>query len=276
LRALALLASLATSLAWAGEATVIRPSAFIGGDATYFVVLDGQPLRDLETRQYVRFDVPAGRHSLSVRCPKALTLTYAETSLEAEFGAAPLFFVVRPKFDCVTLERVDEKAAAPLLANSKLRADTHTTYEAGRVLASGPVETRDTTPAPGAAPANQGDIAALTSAWVDAFNSRDAARIAALYDPQAVLFGLDAKTPVSGTAAIDAYYGQAAGDATARVALGEHRVRGYGDMVVDGGICNFFGVRDGKAELVPARYTLVYRKRGGKWLIVAHHSSRVP
>lgn len=255
---------------------MIRPTSFIGADATYFVVLDGHPLRDLEAREHVRFDVPAGRHTLAVRCPKPLTLTYAETTLDADFGAAPLFFVVKPKFDCVSLARVDAQAAAPLLANSRLRTDTRTTYEEGRVLAAGPVETRDTTPAPGAAPASRDDISALTAAWVDAFNSRDAARIAALYDPQAVLIGTDAKKPVSGTAAIDAYFRQAAADPSARVALGEHLARGYGDVAVDSGVANFFGVRDGKAELVPARYTFVYRKRGGKWLIVEQHSSRVP
>jgi len=272
LRALAVLAALACSAAWAGEVTVIRPHSFIGADATYYVVLDGQPLRDVETRQHVRFDVPAGRHTLSVRCPKALTLTYAETNVDAEFGAEPAFFVVAPKFDCVTLQRVDAKAAAPLLANTRLRADTRTTYEEGRVLASGPVETRDTTPPP----ASREDISALTSAWIEAFNSRDAARIAALYDAQAVLIAMDARQPVSGMAAIDAYFRQAMADATARAALGEHRARAYGDVAVDSGVYNLFTARDGKAALVPARYTFVYRKRGDKWLIVEHHSSRVP
>jgi uncharacterized protein (TIGR02246 family) len=252
--------------------TVIRPHSFIGADATYYVVLDGRPLRDVETRQHVRFDVPAGRHTLSVRCPKALTLTYAETTVEVEFGADPVFFVVAPRFDCVTLQRVDAKAAAPLLANTRLRADTGTTYEEGRVLASGPVETRDTTPAP----ASRQDVSALTAAWAEAFNSRDAARIAALYDPQAVLIATEAKKPLSGSAAIGAYFRQAAADATARVALGEHTARAYGELAIDSGVYSFFRVRDGKAELVPARYTFVYRKRGDQWLIVEHHSSRVP
>jgi hypothetical protein len=47
-------------------------------------------------------------------------------------------------------------------------------------------------------------------------------------------------------------------------------------MAIDSGLYNFFFVREGKALLVPARYTFVYRKRDGKWLIVEHHSSRVP
>ncbi len=58
--------------------------------------------------------------------------------------------------------------------------------------------------------------------------------------------------------------------------LGEQHVRVYGDTAVDSGTYTFWLTRDGKIEAVPARYSLVYRNRGGKWLIVDHHSSRVP
>jgi hypothetical protein len=34
--------------------------------------------------------------------------------------------------------------------------------------------------------------------------------------------------------------------------------------------------RDGKAVVRPARFSLVYRNRGGRWLIMDHHSSVVP
>ena len=113
MRALAVLALLLPVAAHAGEVTVIRPTAFIGADSTYFIVLDGRPLRDIETRQHVRFDVPSGRHTLAVRCPKSLSLQYAETRVEEELGPAPAFFVIEPKFDCVTISRIDARAAAP-------------------------------------------------------------------------------------------------------------------------------------------------------------------
>ena len=269
MRTLAVLAALLSLPAHAGEVTVIRPSAFIGADSTYYVALDGRPLRDIEARQHVRFDVPGGRHSLAVRCPKALSLQYAETRIEEEFGATPAFFVIEPKFDCVTISRVDARAAAPLLGNSTLRTDTGTTYAEGKVQPSAGVETREVPPAP------RGEVENLTAAWVDAFNSGDPARIASLYDGESVLIGTTAKQPVSGTAAITAYFRQVAGNA-ARVAQGEHTLRAYGDMAIDSGLYNFFFVREGRAVLLPARYTFVYRKRDGKWLIVEHHSSRVP
>ena len=273
MRTLAVLALLVPLGASAGEVTVIRPTAFIGADSTYYVVLDGRPLRDIETRQHVRFDVPNGRHALAVRCPKALTLEYAESRIEEEFGAAPAFFVIEPKFDCVTISRIDARAAAPLIGNSTLRADTGTSYEEGKVQPRAGSEASPPASPPREAP--QGEIAGLTAAWVEAFNSGDVARLASLYDPQAVLIGTTAKQPVSGAAAISAYFRQVAGNA-ARVAPGEHLLRAYGDVAVDSGLYSFFFVREGKAVLVPARYTFVYRKHDGKWLIVEHHSSRVP
>lgn len=265
MRTLAVLALFASVAVYAGEVTVIRPSAFVGADVTYYVLVDGRPLRDIETRQHVRFDVPAGPHGLSVRCPKALSLTYAETRIDQEFGAAPAFFVVEPKFDCVTLRPVDARSAAPLLASTSLRpGDAASTYRQGTVEASAPIVTQEV------------DSVPVSAAWVDAYNSRDPARIASLYDTDAVLIGTSAQKPAVGRAAIAAYFRDAASRPTARVALGEHRTRLYGDTAVDSGLYNFFEAAGGSATLTPARYTFVYRKRDGKWLIVEHHSSRVP
>lgn len=282
MRALAALLVFCCAGAWAAQVTVIRPRSFIGEDLTYYVALDGRPLRDIEMRQHVRFDVPAGRHSLAVRCPKPLSLTYAETKIEDDFGPAPAFFVIEPKYDCVTVRRVDARAAAPLLGNSTLRTDTATSYREGRVEASTAFdsaggEAREARPAAAAVPAAAPEeLSALTAAWVDAFNSRDPARIVALYDPQAVLIGTRARKPAAGSAAIAAYFSDAPSRPMNRVALGEHTLRAYGDVAIDSGLYNFFQVQDGKATLVPARYTFVWRKRDGKWLIVEHHSSRVP
>lgn len=276
LAALSLLLPLATQ---AGQVTVIRPAAFIGADSPYYVMLDGKLARDIESREHVRFNVTPGRHVLAVRCPKAMFSTYAETTSEQAFGADAAFFVIEPKFDCVTITALDAKAAAPLVANTRLRpAEAPSTYTEGKVEA---VPVSGATPSAAAeartaeAPAKD-EIAAATAAWVDAFNSRDPGRIVALYEPDAVLIGTSARKPAAGTAAIAAYFRDAPNRPMNRVALGEHTARVYGDMAIDSGLYNFFQVSDGKAVLVPARYTFVYRKRDGKWRIVEHHSSRVP
>jgi uncharacterized protein (TIGR02246 family) len=276
LRALAGLAAFVALAAQAGEVTVIRPTAFIGAESPYYVMLDGKLASDLESREHVRFNVAPGRHVLAVRCPKGMFSTYAETRRPQDFGAGPAFFVVEPSSDCVTITPVDARAAAPLLANTRLRpAETASTYTEGAVEASTPAAALAPAVAAPAAAAKD-EIGAATAAWIDAFNSRDPARLTSLYDPEAVLIGTSARQPAAGSAAIAAYFRDAPKRPMDRVALGEHTVRVYGDVAIDSGLYNFFQVSDGKAAVTPARYTFVYRKRDGKWLIVEHHSSRVP
>jgi uncharacterized protein (TIGR02246 family) len=119
-------------------------------------------------------------------------------------------------------------------------------------------------------------VAAATAAWRAAYDSRDPARIAAMYDSDAVLWGTTAKTVAPSPAAIAEYFKDAGKQPNARVAFGEQHIRVYGDVAVNTGYYTFSNVRDGKEVSVPARFTMAFRNRDGKWLIVDHHSSRVP
>jgi hypothetical protein len=118
--------------------------------------------------------------------------------------------------------------------------------------------------------------AQTTGAWQNAYNSRDPARITAMYDTDAVLWGTTAKTIAPNPAAIAEYFKGAAKRPNARVTFSEEFLRVYGDMVVSTGYYTFSDVSDGKATSRPARFSMTFRNRGGKWLIVAHHSSLVP
>jgi uncharacterized protein (TIGR02246 family) len=117
------------------------------------------------------------------------------------------------------------------------------------------------------------DVAAATQAWVAAYDSRDPARITALYDPEAVFWGTSAKTVSASPGAIAEYFKDAGKRPNARVTLGEQHIRVYGDVAVNTGYYTFSDVRDGQNVSIPARYTFVYRHRDGKWWIVDHHSS---
>lgn len=119
-------------------------------------------------------------------------------------------------------------------------------------------------------------VAAATAAWRAAYDSRDPARITAMYDSDAVLWGTTAKTVAATPAAVAEYFKDAPKSPNARVAFGEQHIRVYGDVAVNTGYYTFSNVRDGQPVSVPARFTMVFRNRDGKWLIVAHHSSRVP
>lgn len=132
------------------------------------------------------------------------------------------------------------------------------------------------TGAGGSGSAGTSQIAAATAAWRAAYDSRDPARITAMYDSDAVLWGTTAKTVAATPAAIGDYFKDAAKRPNARVTFGEQHNRLYGDVGVSTGYYAFSDVRDGQTVSRPARYTMVFRQRDGQWRIVAHHSSVVP
>ena len=124
--------------------------------------------------------------------------------------------------------------------------------------------------------AGNDQVAATTAAWRAAYDSRDPARITGMYDSDAVFWGTTAKTVAANPAAVAEYFKDAPKSPNARVTFGEQHIRVYGDLAVNTGYYTFSNVRDGQPVSVPARFTMVFRNRDGKWLIVAHHSSRVP
>ena len=97
-----------------------------------------------------------------------------------------------------------------------------------------------------------------------------------MYESDAVLWGTSAKTVAANPAAVAEYFKDAGKRPSARVAFGDQHIRVYGDVGVNTGSYTFSDVRDGQTVSVPARFTMVFRNRDGRWLIVAHHSSRVP
>ena len=59
--------------------------------------------------------------------------------------------------------------------------------------------------------------------------------------------------------------------------LDEHHVREFGELAINSGIYTFrFANPLEGVNGVTARYTFVYQWRGGRWLIIEHHSSRMP
>ena len=120
------------------------------------------------------------------------------------------------------------------------------------------------------------EIAAATAAWRAAYDSRDAARIASHYALDAVLWGTSAKTIAAAPTSIANYFKDAAARPNARVVFGEQHVRVYGELAANTGYYTFTDIRDGKDTSLPARFSLLFRRQAGKWLIVDHHSSRLP
>ena len=261
------------------EVTVIRPRSTVQAEYPFYIVVADQPVFDLRNGEHTRFRVSSGRQALTIRCLGGPVSKPLEARIEHDFPArGAAYFLVEPKFDCAGIQAVEAAGAASSIATTRFRAlgkvnpMAQATGEAPAVFSSQPAP-----PMPAGITAHE-RIAAATTAWVDAFNKRDTTRLVGLYDPEAVLWGTSAQRIAAGPAAIGEYFKSL--DAPQRSAvtasIGEQRIRVYGDTAIDTGTYTFWIIRDGKQEPVPARYSLVYRNRDGKWLIVDHHSSRIP
>jgi len=120
------------------------------------------------------------------------------------------------------------------------------------------------------------DIDAATQAWVAAYNSRDPKQIVALYAPDAVFWGTGSPILRDTPEAIAEYFSGEPSRPNGRVEIGGHRVRVWGDVAASTGSYTFTDVRNGQTIQRPARFSFVYRRVNGRWMIVDHHSSAVP
>lgn len=118
-------------------------------------------------------------------------------------------------------------------------------------------------------------VAAATAEWISTFNTRDAARISALYAPDAILWGTVSQTIRTTPGEILEYFeDSSAKRPNLRMILGEYHVRLYGDIAINSGYYSSRNPVEGKDVVIPMRFTFTYRKEGDRWMIVNHHSSR--
>jgi len=279
-RLLAVTLAAAAASAVAAEVTVIRTKSIISEEWPFYVLVgnEARPIADLRSGERVTFQVPAEARSIVIHCPKASGSGYDENRVDYDFKAnARAFFVINPSFECVSIEALDARAATRHINATRNRlAGRPIDYVAPKAPESAAMAATAASlaaPAPtGSAPQQQ--VAAATAAWAEAFNNRDAARLSGLYDAQATLSDSAEKAPRIGTAAIADYYANAVKRRTQRVALGERSIRFLGgSAAIDSGTFTYFDMSDGKPVTTPGRYSLTYEHRGGKWLIVDHHTS---
>ena len=118
-------------------------------------------------------------------------------------------------------------------------------------------------------------VAAATAEWIATFNTRDAARISALYAPDAILWGTVSQTIRTTPQEILEYFEESSAKRPKlRMFLGEYHVRLYGDIATNSGYYTSRNPVDGKEVVIPMRFTFTYRREGERWMIVNHHSSR--
>ena len=242
----------------ATEVTVIRPRSIVQAEWPFYIVVGDQPVFDLRNGENTRFRMSSGRQTLIIRCVNGLSEKPIDVRIEENLPArGAAYFIIEPKSDCVAIRPVDAGSAASDLRTTRFRAVgtvspiAQMTGDAPAVFTTKPAAPVIATPAS----TNQSVTGAI-AAWIEAFNSRDVARIASLYDADAVLRDASGQRLAAGPGAIAQYLGNA--KTPAQVSAGEQDIRTYGDTALVSGT-NTLG-----------RYNVVYRNRGGKWLIVDH------
>lgn len=122
------------------------------------------------------------------------------------------------------------------------------------------------------------EIKGTTAAWVEAFNVRDARRIGALYAPDAVFWGTVSPTiRITPDQVLEYFDASVTRSPKLRIGVHEQHVRVYGDTATNSGVYISRNPQPGVGDLLSvSRFTFVYQRREGQWLIVAHHSSRMP
>lgn len=128
----------------------------------------------------------------------------------------------------------------------------------------------------GARADDRSDVEAATLRWIDAFNRRSSTDIVALYAPDAVFFGTSSPVLRDRPELVRDYFKSLATMADAVISMGDHRVQVFGRVAINTGYYTRTAMQDGKEVKNPARFSFVYEKRGGQWLIVNHHSSAFP
>jgi uncharacterized protein (TIGR02246 family) len=119
------------------------------------------------------------------------------------------------------------------------------------------------------------DIAQLFDDWNQALQTGDPDAVVATYAQDALLLPTMSNMPRDTPSEIRDYFVHfLAGKPVGRI--DERLIRIGCNTAMDSGLYTFTLNREGKTVDVPARYTFEYAYQDGKWLIVGHHSSRMP
>lgn len=121
------------------------------------------------------------------------------------------------------------------------------------------------------------EVHARFERWIATFNSHDPDRLSQLYDYDARLLSTGgSEKPLDGRETIRVYFipFKKRGDFVAF----DHddAVKVVSNIGIETGYYHFNTDPNGKPDIWVSRYTFVFEKKDGNWMIVHHHSSRVP
>lgn len=118
------------------------------------------------------------------------------------------------------------------------------------------------------------ELLGLLRGWAEAVGSGDVTRVTRLYAEDAVLVAtFDEEIKRNPNGIRDYFTRFLARRPCVTFEEGEQEGHVHGEMAILSGAYHFV-LEDGIH--VSARYTFAYAKEGGRWIIIQHHSSRIP
>lgn len=122
----------------------------------------------------------------------------------------------------------------------------------------------------------QAEIAALFDKWNETLQTGGPYDMAMLYAEDGVLLPTVSNQPRNNRPEIADYF-EHFQQKKPRGTINEQYIDVLdGNTAINQGIYTFDMLKDGEPTFVVARYSYVYEKVGGKWLIKSHHSSAMP
>ena len=109
--------------------------------------------------------------------------------------------------------------------------------------------------------------------WIEGISKGDASYMASLYAENAILHGTVSTVIRQGHALILEYFEATEANPPVMNFVEPQHIRVFGDTAVNTG---YYETRFGNGNAIRLRYSFVYHKEGEHWLIVDHHSSRMP
>jgi uncharacterized protein (TIGR02246 family) len=121
------------------------------------------------------------------------------------------------------------------------------------------------------------EVHARFEQWIATFNSHDADRLSQLYDQDARLLSTGGnEKPLDGRETIHVYFIPFMNRRDTVAFDHDDAVKVFSNIAVETGYYHFNIFPDGKPDVWAARYTFVFEKKDGNWMILHQHSSRVP
>jgi hypothetical protein len=112
--------------------------------------------------------------------------------------------------------------------------------------------------------------------WAQAIETRCPENVLKMYHPEGALWGTLAQEFRFGHEEIFGYFVNFLNKEELKCEFIEGYVRIYDEFAIYSGTYEFTWKFAGRNVLLPARFSFIYKKEAGNWLIMEHHSSMFP